>query len=285
MSEDRNNGIGDPAVSDAYRDMATERAPASLNEAVLHDAAAHASKGYARSMLWMRPLAYAATVMLSLAIVIQVVLPPNADVQVPAERSSPAAGAAEPVPNAQPVSADDSTREQNPDDDPLKWLRDQETREESKIEGFVVAPAGDVPAVASDAAPSVAAEIVQEFPDVGPGIDDNALAESGDAAVTAHRLRQPETESFEGAALSSESAIQQAGDMAAMRAVQPDDYNAAFGLSASVAGSVCEPEDLESPEAWADCIERLEDDGRADEAHAERLLLTEAFPEFEWPAE
>lgn len=280
MSEDRNNGIGDPAVSDAYRDMATERAPASLNEAVLHDAAAHASKGYARSMLWMRPLAYAATVMLSLAIVVQVVLPPDRNVQVPAERSSPAAAAI-----AEPSSADDGTREQSPDDDPLKRLRDQETREESKIEEFVVPPAGDVPAVASDAAPSVAAETVRAFSDVGPGFDDNSLAESDEVAVTAYRLRQPETESFEGAALSSENAVQEASGMAAMRAVQPGDYDAAFGLSASVAASVCEPEDVESPEAWADCIEHLEDNGRADEALAERLLLTEAFPEFEWPAE
>ncbi len=70
MSEDRNNGIGDPAVSDTYRDVATERAPASLNEAVLRNAAAHASKGYAHSMLWIRPLAYAATVVLSLGIVV-----------------------------------------------------------------------------------------------------------------------------------------------------------------------------------------------------------------------
>ena len=53
MNDEPTNGISDPVVSETYRDAATERAPASLNEAVLRNAAAHAEQGYAHSMLWM----------------------------------------------------------------------------------------------------------------------------------------------------------------------------------------------------------------------------------------
>lgn len=273
MSEDRNNGIGDKAVSDAYRDVATERAPASLNEAVLHDAAAHASKGYAHSMRWMRPLAYAATVVLSLAIVIQVVLPTNnLDVERPASAVSPAADAGQPMLNPSLGLPGAGEREQAADDDdPLKRLRDQEVREESKIEEF------EVPAVSAEAGPGYA--------DHQGRLDaDDRQAGLEEAVVQRNRLSQPEADSFQAAAMRSEASIQQASDMAAASAVQMEDYNASAAPAAPGEVSACEPEDIESPEAWADCIDRLEADGRIEEANRERTRLSEAFPDFEWPA-
>ncbi len=288
MSEDRNNGIGDPAVSDTYRDVATERAPASLNEAVLRNAAAHANKGYAHSMLWIRPLAYAATVVLSLAIVVQIVLPPmNADMSE--ADFSPAAAAQERVDASNLPLADGAREQAADDDDPLKRLRDQEVREETKIEEFAVpgVSTDDVPAMAASAAPGVSpepvAESVVDFADTDQAFDANGLAESEEVAVTASRLRQPET--LEGAALASETALQEASSLAVARAVQPGDYDAAVGFSAFAERSICEPDDIESPESWMDCIERLEETGQADEVLAERRLLLEAFPDFEWPSE
>lgn len=263
MSEDRNNGIGDSAVSDTYRDVATERAPASLNEAVLRNAAAHASKGYAHSMHWIRPLAYAATVVLSLGIVVQVILPPAGDTDLPAAGVSPAAEASEPA----------------ADDGPLKPLRDQEAREGSTTEEFAVqaVPTESAPAVAT--AEALGAAAMEERLDAG------SAADVDEPAVAASALVPPESDSFEAAALRSETGIQQASDIAAMRSVQVDDYNSAAMLLAPAETSVCEPADIESPDTWFDCIERLEEDGRSDDASREKTLLLTAFPGFEWPAE
>ncbi len=280
MSEDRNNGIGDSAVSDTYRDVATERAPASLNEAVLRNAASHASKGYAHSMLWIRPLAYAATVVLSLGIVVQVVLMPAENIEPPMVSDSPAAAATEPAPDADLGFADAGNGEQAAeDDDPLKRLRDQEAREESKIEEFAV------PAVPAEIAPAVAATEASGAVDVEERLDSARQRELDEPAVAAYALVQPESDSFEAAALRSEAGIEEASNMAALRSVQLEDYNSAAGLAAPDEASVCEAADIESPDTWMDCIERLEEEGRTDDAMREKTLLLEAFPGFEWPTE
>lgn len=61
----------DPTVAQAYRDLATERAPAALDDLVLNKARNAAPSGYAGSVRWLRPMAWAATAVLSLAIVVQ----------------------------------------------------------------------------------------------------------------------------------------------------------------------------------------------------------------------
>lgn len=70
---------GEAAVARAYRELATERAPATLNEQVLRQAAHEAGRGYPRWSGWLRPLAWAATVGLTLAIVIAIVDTPLPD--------------------------------------------------------------------------------------------------------------------------------------------------------------------------------------------------------------
>lgn len=62
---------GDKAVARAYRELATERTPATVNEQVLRAAAREAGRGYPRWIGWLRPLAWAATVGLTLAIVLE----------------------------------------------------------------------------------------------------------------------------------------------------------------------------------------------------------------------
>lgn len=269
MSEDRNNPIADRAVSEAYKELATERAPASLDEAVLSNAAAPARKSYAQSMLWMRPLAYAATVFLSLAIVIQVVLPPGENESLPAASVSPTANAADVV-----------DAEIAEDDDPLKRLRDQEAREESKIEEFLPLPE-DVSAVALADEPAGSVGSADES--FGARQDEIEVAEHEVVTVTASRVAQPTAESFAAAAELSESGLQQAGAQTASRSLQASDYDAAVALNASVAQPVCEPDDIVSPDTWAACIERLEENGHVEDARTERQLLTDVFPDFVWP--
>ena len=68
MSDKRDN----ERVSKAYRDIASERPAAHLDARILQDARAAATPRYAHLRTWTRPLAWAATIGLSLAIVLQV---------------------------------------------------------------------------------------------------------------------------------------------------------------------------------------------------------------------
>lgn len=62
----------DPRVSDAYREIANEQTPAELDRKILAMAAAEArgSRGLPRA--WFRPLAWAATIALSFALVLEI---------------------------------------------------------------------------------------------------------------------------------------------------------------------------------------------------------------------
>ena len=87
MTNDRDNTTADPSVSATYRQLADERAPAGLDEKVLHRAAAapRISSGIGRA--WMKPVAWAATIGLSLAIVLEMTqlpqAPPDVNVVAP----------------------------------------------------------------------------------------------------------------------------------------------------------------------------------------------------------
>ena len=86
MTNERNrpdtDATGDERVSRAYADLATERAPAHLDAAVLRKASQAAERPYKRSVLWTRPVAWAAVVAICLAITLQVT-------QVPAPEDIP----------------------------------------------------------------------------------------------------------------------------------------------------------------------------------------------------
>jgi len=69
MTNDRDNH--DPGVSEAYRRLATEETPADLDERVLAMAAREARTRYGLARAWMRPVAWAATIGLSLAFVLE----------------------------------------------------------------------------------------------------------------------------------------------------------------------------------------------------------------------
>ena len=73
----------DETVSATYRELSREGAPNYLNERVLQQAARKALRPrYARSIVWTRPLAWAATVGLCLAIVLEVTRVPTPEVVV-----------------------------------------------------------------------------------------------------------------------------------------------------------------------------------------------------------
>ena len=79
MTEKRNQSGAetDVLVSQAYRDLADERTPERLDRTILRAAAKEARPRYSRFIAWTRPMAWAATVMLSVALVLEVTDTPS----------------------------------------------------------------------------------------------------------------------------------------------------------------------------------------------------------------
>ena len=69
MTTEQNHN--DPRVSEAYHDLATERTPPELDRKVLAIAAAGTPSRYGLARAWVRPVAWAATIGLSLAFVLE----------------------------------------------------------------------------------------------------------------------------------------------------------------------------------------------------------------------
>jgi len=67
----------DRLVSAAYRDLANERTPQALNKSIRRRATVASKPGYLLSVSWMRPMAWAATVGLCLAIVFEMTQVPQ----------------------------------------------------------------------------------------------------------------------------------------------------------------------------------------------------------------
>jgi hypothetical protein len=79
MTEKRNQTDtgADALVSQAYRDLADERTPEHLDRTILRAAAKAARPRYSRFIAWTRPMAWAATIMLSVALVLEVTNSPS----------------------------------------------------------------------------------------------------------------------------------------------------------------------------------------------------------------
>ena len=106
MTNERDKEGLDQLVSDTYRELSAEKAPEELNTAILRMAASESAAAVNKNPLfavWMKPVAWAATVGLTLAIVIELTEIPNAvDPQV----SPPTLDSAEEESGLAPVEID-----------------------------------------------------------------------------------------------------------------------------------------------------------------------------------
>ena len=93
MTDERKQPHRDPLVARHYRDIAVEESPERVDKRILARASSIAKPRYARLRMWSRPLGWAMTIALSIALVLQLTRPPEAPVSPDVFGPGPAADA------------------------------------------------------------------------------------------------------------------------------------------------------------------------------------------------
>jgi len=159
MTNDRDNMTTDPSVSATYRQLADEKAPASLDEKILHRAAAAPRVDSGIGRAWMKPVAWAATVGLSLAIVLEMTQLPQAplDVNVVAPPAP-----TEERPALAPASPEPAAAKESRNTKPTRHRSETGAIEESKARPMVPVPAPETTQTTAPEPPALCPEAVRE---------------------------------------------------------------------------------------------------------------------------
>lgn len=309
------NGHDDSLVSQRYRELAGERVPASLNESILREARAVGGRGYAHSVRWLRPLAWAATVGLCLAVVIELsqapVPAPSRDVagaltdelekrrldaeQRIASKLQDSASFDEVA--SLPVSAPQPSAEalsETAEDLPAATASMADAAvSTNELAAANVAPA-EQPAPSSgtaDADPEPLAEIAvtagrQRASDAA--VMDDMAARQQAAAAAARELDRPENSGTSGLeeVIVTGSRLDTATESAASDASETayrEERSLLQGRLASIAEPACDESQRSTAERWHACIEALEDAGLDAAAEEERRAFEAEYPDFEPP--
>ncbi len=264
MSNERDR-LDDPQLSDAYRDLAVETTPEHLDRAILKQAASAATRsGYARAMGWTRPLAWAATVALTLFVTLQLTEAPTV-----METSDFTAA---------PAQAD--------------------AMDAQKVE----ATADDVDDAALFDAPMPQSPPAEQRQSVQKSADTVVLEESVVVTGAAPASRASVAESFEADGQLLERAEETANlQSGSVKPAEPEDLmnrrimegqqpmistDSAAEISAFAAAPASELEGIECPEAlretaeqWLECIGNLVELGQSQAAADELEAFKAAFPE------
>ena len=258
------SGNDDRLVSTTYREIANESAPDALNQSILRQAAAAAKPRYARNMSWMRPMAWAATIGLSLAIVLEIM-------QVP-QRDLPTSDLLEEAFESPPV--------------------DSRLREERKSTDFVEemvvrdGPSANIESdslVKNDATVPAALQVPQavEIPEKKRANDFEPVLELEKASVASVADESRSRDSDDVGNAENIARLQSRTARESAPAVQAG-YSSDAAIS-SVQRPGCDEVVMAEPVTWLECIEELEKSGLFDTANEELDRLKQAFPEFVLP--
>jgi len=252
MTEERirpeSGGEVDSLVTRTYKEVASEIAPEHLNRTVMKQAADAARPRYLRSVSWTRPMAWAATITLCVALVLEVtnspvpevtdILSPTGRVDAPASKPAPTPELNEPELNRPGAAAVKGEA-------PRETMRDGPAPVERKR----VAKTSKVLRQQTAAKPASAEERAVK--------DDDMLSQA------------------------KETATLQTGDIGESDRAEPGE---ALGTAAFVADSpspappACSETEVATADSWALCIKKLEDAGRMAEANEQRALYDAAYP-------
>lgn len=244
IDNDRQEEFGDARVSSAYRDLGRPASPEHLDALVMQRATASVRSPLGNLMAWSRPLAWAATIAVCLAVVLELQRGPEPDGILPE------------VSEVGAVASDGALSREAP----APALRSAEMQPSSA--------APSVPALAEEersaAAPVVESKRQEQFAqpaarrptlaDAPPREFDSTVGESADNA-RAVTVDEPAQDAA-------------AAGVAAQATIE------------AFAEPSCDPEARKEPDAWLSCIERLEQQGATAAAERERDSFAEAFPEF-----
>ena len=256
MSNDRNH---DEQVSTAYRDLAKERAPKHLDDNVMRMARANGGHPrYSRWMAWSRPLAWAATVALCLAItleVTQVLTPDDAATEtMPAEVAAPAAAIA-------PELQKDK-REQMFEKDMDQRLNVADSMADSMADSI----SSEKLSPARSAAKQTANEPAQA----------GRMRQSSDLAEEESIAEPVATPTMDLEVKAASELRREDGSVSA-------GYAASQALAADMPADECAEDIRAEPESWLECIDELEASGDVEAASRQRENLIEVFPDFKLP--
>jgi hypothetical protein len=278
MTKERNRpdpaAATDPLVTRTYREAADERAPGHLDRAILKEAAQAVRPRYSRFITWTRPMAWAATVMLSVALVLELT-------RVPA-----------PTVILEPGTGKFELRELEYDsryDAPAELLEEPAPPE--------AMPAA-LPGRAADGETAAATEAAAMKPaanqTAAAGLDkhQNDNLRQGQAAKPVMTAPATHIEEFklkdadELRRYEDKGRLQKGAIGEATFAGSAEDAAGADSATRSTAAMAvetprCEEAVIAAPETWLECIAELEKAGLADEARLQRDLLREAFPGFD----
>jgi hypothetical protein len=293
--------VGDPLVSRSYRDIASEKVPAELDQAILQQARRNVGNRTSKSVIWLRPMAWAATIGLSLAIVIELSSVPMsssdmmyAPAEVPASVAVEEAEILEEIrlnadPKAEPARKESMQMEQR-----ARKSIDSEGRISlDDVSQFSKAKApANMPSL-SLPAESTAQELLPASSfEVGEAKDGPVAAEKDRAdADVAYENGAFENVAREAAAAAIEEivVVNEAPPLAHSQETGSTESGTTASVAArsdALAAAIPEPCDTqiqETPETWLECIEDLEEAGHVELADQQREQLREDFPDFELP--
>jgi hypothetical protein len=246
MSKQRrqHDGESDPVVSEAYRELSQERTPAHLDHVVLNEARKAAKSDRPREISWLRPAAWVTTIGLCLAIVLEIT---------------------DPVPQDDAAGATTTGHKELRGDAPA--LRQK--RAEPQATGDGEPRSRDEDASAADS-PLPAAAGLEETEAV-PGKPAEELRNVTTAPVDIESFGSGDTMMLQDVEEESRMKEEPAG-----AAFMP--LGKATNSAESEVERYCDEQETSTPDTWVECIMRLQQEGRHDEARLEHERLQETYP-------
>lgn len=296
MSSERDKPDNDERVADTYRSLATERAPDRLNQAVLRMAARATEKRYPRTIAWLRPMAWAATIGLSLAIVLEItnlpqpepgdagdIIESGSDVsrrdETPAAAVPPRpAAASRPGDNDPSESATEAARSANTLEDDFVPQSMEVLREAEDMARTRAGPEQPPVDARADVVTTRGAQIPpgQESPQPGP-----------DASAPLGTVTTPAMQKDTAAAAEKNVRLERPSPSRAASRVTPDaavvSDSASFAVVAepesTAVAAACPAAVRESAGSWLLCIARLRELGEDDLADIELDEFRKKYPD------
>lgn len=279
MSNERKNRENDQLVTDAYKAMASERAPDHLNRRVLRLAVREGRTRYSRARAWLRPMAWAATIGLSFAFVLELSRLPSIeddsvgiavanknrvgvyDAKIEDSEASDARNNAAPsIPVADPAIGAQQSEPKTPAvAHPDRVSKpDRSSKDEFAPQGMAILREAE--------------EMAR--PQAGPGETPTTMgAEIDDGPTDRSSTERVLTEPVSAAEVAAEDTA-------------PDTFSAATSYAGAIekkapkSDSACPLEARESAESWWACIKTLRDNGQEDLADSEYEAFQQIFPDF-----